>query len=374
MRVWPGCFCAIAALLLTGQGHAACPSPAADQTVAVPGHPFAAEATSDNCHLFASLSQGPASGAVAVLTNEKGSFGVTRSVRLPRGSGAGLALSHDGSMLAVSTGEALVLLDAEKLVTADEDPLIATVPEGSHGAVYTQFSKDDALLFVSEEDSASIAVLNVAALRQGQGSKAVVGRIATGQAPVGLALSPDGSRLFSTSQIAGISAECMPEQGGGRPHAKGALLSIDVAKAATDLRHAVVGMAKLGCNPVRVAVTADGHSLWVSERGDGRVLGIDPSSLASGGARVTRIEVGKSPVGLAIRPDGQQLWIADSDRFANGGGALALVTPAIAGEAKLASTIRVGAFPRDLRFLPDGKTLVAALYGEDAVLLHPTEP
>lgn len=361
------------ALLLAGRAGAACPSPSADQIVGVPGHPFAAEPSADNCHLFASLSSGQA-GAVAVLANEGGTFRLVRTVKLARGAGGGLALSHDGALLAVTTGESVVLLDAARLATADQDPAVALLPEGSREAVYAQFSKDDALLFISEERNASIAVIDVAAARQGKGDKAVAGRIPVGNAPVGLALSPDGSRLFSTSQSLGSASECKPEQDGGRMHAKGALFAIDIAKAATDPRHAVAGVARIGCNPVRVVASADGRSLWISERGDGHVLGLDPASLSPGApqGRVASIAVGPSPVGLAIRPDGAQLWVANSDRFASAAGSLALITPANPAEARLSGTVKAGAFPRDLRFLPDGRTMVAALFGEDAVMVHPT--
>lgn len=258
---------------------------------------------------------------------------------------------------------------------------MAVLPEGERGAIYTQFSRDDALLFVSEERNMSLAVIDAAAARKGSGrgsgsgSLTVIGRIPVGQAPVGLALSPDGTRLFSTSEIAGSSGECKAEQGGGRPHAPGGLFAIDVAKAATDPRHAVLGAVRAGCNPVRVVISADGRTLWVSQRGDGRVMALDPAALTLGAtpAKSTSIAVGRSPVGLALRPDGAQLWIANSDRFGSGGAGLALIAPAGPAGARVVATMKMGGFPRDLRFLPDGRTLVVALYGEGAVLLHRTD-
>jgi DNA-binding beta-propeller fold protein YncE len=103
-------------------------------------------------------------------------------------------------------------------------------------------------------------------------------------------------------------------------------------------------------------------------------MGLDTSALAPGASpgKSVSIAVGRSPVGLAIRPDGTQLWVANSDRFASAAGSLTLVTPANPREARPAGSFNVGAFPRDLRFMPDGRTLVIALFGEQAVMVHPT--
>jgi len=364
----------VAALLLSAHVQAACPSPSADQTVALPGHPFAAEPSPDNCHLFVSLFSGYDKGALAVLSNVGGTFRITRIVKLPRGSGGGLTLTHNATLLALAAEDAVILFNVAKLDTPDQQPLVALIPDGGRGAIYTQFSKDDALLFASEERNASLAVIDVRSALQGRGDQALVNRIPVGVAPVGLALSADGRYLFSTSQIVGTSEDCKPEQDIERRHGKGAVLSIEVAKARNEPSRAVVGLVQAGCNPVRVVTSSDGHFLWVSQRGDGRVMGFDPALLAPGAAasHAISIDVGLSPVGLALRPDGAQLWVANSDRFGASGSSLALVEPANPMHARLTGTWKVGRFPRDLRFLPDGRTLVIALFGDNAVMLHPT--
>ena len=362
-------------LLLAGRSAAACVSPSVEQKIKLPGRPFAAEPSADNCYLYASIVTGDGGGAVTVLNNTTGTFAVARTINVARQGSRGLALSHTGTLLAVAAENSVVLLDVAKLNTADQAPGLFVLPESSRDAIYTQFSKDDALLFVSEERNSSIAVINVAAAVHDGGGKAVIGRIPVGEDPVGLALSADGNRLFATSQIVGSSKDCQPEQGSGQKHATGALFAIDVAKAAVDPRHAVSSVMRAGCNPVRVVASSDGRTLWVSERGDDRVMGLDPATFVAGAAPATAtlITVGKSPVGLAVRPDGEQLWVADSDRFDSAQGSLVLITPANPAQARVASTLTVGAFPRDLRFLSDGRTLIAALFREGALLVHPTE-
>lgn len=218
----------MAALTLPALAHAACPSPTADQTIVVPGRPFAAEPSSDNCHLFVSLMPQSGKGALAVLDNEGGTFHVARVIKMPRGTGGGLTLTHKATVLAVAAEDAIALFDVAKLTTPDQDALLAMIPDADSGSIYTQFSRDDALLFISEERSGSLAVIDVAAAIQGQGGKAMKGHIPVGRAPVGLALSVDGSRLFSTSEVASVSEDCRPEQDGGRRHGKGAVFALSL--------------------------------------------------------------------------------------------------------------------------------------------------
>lgn len=364
----------LAALSLPTLAHAACPSPSADQTIPVHGRPFAAEPSPDNCHLFVSLMPKSGKGAVAVLDNEGGIFRLARMVKMPRGSGGGLTLSHKGTVLAVAAENAIALFDVARLTSPDQDPLLAMIPDAGSGSIYTQFSSDDALLFISEEYHASLAVIDTAAALQGQGAKAVTGRIPVGRAPVGLALSADGSHLFSTSEIASVSEDCRGEQEGARRHGRGAVFAIDIAKAASQPRQAVGEVIQAGCNPVRVVASPTGHALWISQRGDGKIMEFDPTQSGSGSTKgqALTIDIGSSPVGLALRPDGSQLWVADSGRFGASDGSLALIDLSAPGQARVAQRFRVGKFPRDLRFLPDGKTLVVALFGDDAVMLHHT--
>ena len=354
------------------QAPRVCPSPTADQTIKLPARPFAAEPSRDNCWLFASLMRRD-DGAVTVIANEQGIFRVVRTVTVA--GGGGLSLSHDASLLAVAAGNAIVLLDVAKLQTPDQDPVVATLPDSGHGAIYTQFSRDDARLFISEERNASIAVIDVAAARGGAGDKAIVARVAVGVAPVGLAVSPDGATLFATSQVKGASDDCKPEREGGPAHAQGVVTAIDVALATQDPQHAVTGEIRAGCNPVRVIMSADGSSLWISQRGQDSVLGVAAASVTSSTVSpdAVSLPVGKSPVGLAARPDGKELWVGKSDRFSTAAGSLMLISPANPRDARAGSSLAVGSFPRDLRFMPDGRTLVAAVFGDSTVVLHPTE-
>ena len=74
-----------------------------------------------------------------------------------------------------------------------------------------------------------------------------------------------------------------------------------------------------------------------------------------------------------MRPDDRQVWVADSARFVSGkSGHLAGLTGIHGkGKVELMSAAAKG-FPRELSFLPDGRTLVVTLFSAGAVEFMPT--
>ena len=357
-----------------------CPAPATQADVAVSGHPFSALPSADNCWLFVSLGKEPDQGAVAVLRNKGGVFRVEREIPLHR-AGFGAALTHDGKLLLVSGDDRTAALDVAALESGEGQPLLGEFHDGEHaGAVYVATSLDDRLLFVSDERARGISVFDLARARgDGFHSLEPIGRIPTGMAPVGLAPAPDGRWLYATSQVApagpDVPSICPAEDGSERKHPQGWLLRVDIAKAAVDPAHAVAAALPAGCNPVRVAVSSSGRQLWVTARGDGKLMRYAADEWLSG-ARHASFEsyaIGTSPVGVAIRPDGKQVWATLSHRFAKGdeGQVVGMAFGDRAGDAKRMSAPAPG-FPRELAFLPDGRTLVVTLYEGMTVRLLPT--
>jgi len=357
---------------------APCAYTAEAAAVSVPGRPFAALPSADGCWLFVSMlgaAKPSEGGGVAVLRNENGRFVVTHVLPIAGGPG-GIALTHDGRTLIAAAQDNVAIVDVEKLQRGDAGAVTVTLSEeADSGAIYAATSLDDGLLFVAEERRNRIAVLDLAQAR-GAGRRSVIGFIPQGRAPVGLALSADGRRLYATSEIAsapGLPAPCAPQVAGrGREQPEGTLSVIDVAAAGRDPAKALVAVRTAGCSPVRVALSPDGGTAWVTARGDDRVEGFATARLsgATTGPPEISVKVGTAPVGVAARPDGAQVWVANSDRFsANGNGSLTAVSPSGA----VVRTVPSGRFPRDLRFLPDGKTLVVAEFGSQAVQFVPTD-
>ncbi|WP_266159260.1 hypothetical protein [Dyella silvatica] len=372
-------FLIVAALasMLGAQVQAACAAPTKDSHIAVPGHPFSAIASADNCWLFVSIDDGEDQGAIAVLRNKDGVFALDHTFAL-KNNVYGEALSHDGKLLLVAANDDTAILDVAGLEQAGANPLLGLLHNGPHaGAVYTAVSLDDKLLFVSNERAQSISVFDLTKVRSDDSrGDALLGRVPTALAPIGLAFSPDGRWLYATSQAmsatANTSATCKAEQQGGHMHPPGVLLRIDVAKAASDPAHAVAAALPAGCNPVRVAISPSGKQLWVTARGDNTLLRFqaDDGLAEAKHASVGSFPIGTSPVGVVVRPDGKQVWVALSNRFGkDSAGQLAgLVSGDNDASMKHLSAPAAG-FPREVSFLPDGRTLVATLFDAKQVEL-----
>jgi DNA-binding beta-propeller fold protein YncE len=337
--------------------------------VDVPGLPFMAKSSADGCWLFVSVGSlhGIGGGGVVVLHNDGGAFHQTQLAPV-KDYPSGLALSHDGQTLAVATFGGVEVFDVARLEAGDVGARVATLPFGS-GGVSVAISRDDRLIFVSERQKLSIFDFSKA--RSGELAK--LGVIPLGTTPVGLAISADGARLYATSETTkAFVRDCQPEKGDHGQHPEGVLTVIDVATAAVNPDKAVLGVRKAGCNPVRVELSPDNMTAWVTARGDHRLEGFTTAGLtgASAAAPEVSVKVGRSPIGLAVRPDGTQVWVANSNRY-NGGqpGSLTAVSP----DGRVLRTVSTGVFPRDIHFLPDGKTLMVAQYDSHAVQFVPTD-
>jgi YVTN family beta-propeller protein len=237
---------------------------------------------------------------------------------------------------------------------------IATPPRSQN--IWANVTPDDKLLFVSQESSASIAVIDLE-------KRTVVGSIPVGHAPIALTFSLDGKTLYTTSQVALAEWDwpkaCKPE---GRPgvedlvNPEGAVLVVDVA------RRAVTAKVPAGCSPVRAALASDGSRLYVTARNSNAVLAFDAAKLASdpAHARTGTAAVGVAPVPVAVVNDGHLVVAANSNRF-GGSGETETLTVLDAAKLTRVGSIAVGAFPRDLTLSPDGKTLFVANFDSNSL-------
>lgn len=329
----------------------------------------------DGCWMFVAMQHGRYGGMLAVLHDDAGHFVPARAVDLDH-AGFGETLTHDGRLLIVAEGGDTAVFDVATLEQPSGDALVGRLRDGgSPGMIEAMTSRDDGLLFVSDESAQAISVFDLARWRASNyRDDPRRGRVITAIAPVGLALSPDGRWLYSTSEVATRQQEfpddCAPENRRERRHPEGMLLRIDVAKAASNPRASVAGGVQAGCNPVRVAASPDGKEVWVTARGSHTVLRIGADAFATHGTvKVSKFDVGGGPVGIAIRPDGTQAWIALANRFLSTKynpqgrevvGLLGIDKPGAA--AVTAVSEPASAFPRELEFLPGGKTFAVGLF------------
>lgn len=347
---------ALAGLMVCAQSaRADCNQAAADAVthIALAGHPFSAIPSSDGCTIFVSLTAAKNSH-IAVLKRDNGLVTLLHDIPA-EGLLTGMALSPDGRFLAAANGAGATLFDTVKLVAGADKPALGYLNDRpGAGSIYTAFTPDQHFLFVSDERAQALTVYDFAGILAGRGVKPV-GEVRTGDAPVGLAFSPDGKRLYSTSEVASPSGGC--SENGGRTHGEGALMVIDVAHAATDPSGAVMSRVSAGCSPVRVALSPDGTTVYVTARGQNALLVFDAAKLLDDRehALIAKIAVGVSPVGVVATKD--KLFVTNSNRF--GGGANQSVSVLDARDLSAAqASIPAGGFPRELKLTADGNTLL----------------
>jgi DNA-binding beta-propeller fold protein YncE len=373
---------AVAALLISttapatapAQPPSRCNQPAPDAVthVAVDGNPFTPIPTPDGCWIFVTLAHpnANAEGGVAVLSRAGGKIAVVRTIPV-RGNPSGAVLTHDGTLLIVTSGQAVAFLDVARLESGQGAPVLAYLDTGK--TIYANITRDDRFLFVSAERAYGIVVIDLGKARTtGFDTTAVVGAIPTGTAPIALTFSTDERWLYTTSQSAPAAlkwpVECKPEgqdPATAKPnHAQGAILVVDVARAKTDPEHSVVAKVAAGCNPVRLALSPSGDVLYATARGDNLLLAFDAKKLLADSAHATlgRVSVGTAPVGIAVFDSGRKVVVTNSNRFGQDAYApqsLTFVDAAkIASAAAVVGSIPAGAFPRELRVTADGKTLL----------------
>ena len=353
-----------------------CNAPTAEPVVhvALPGSPFTPVATADGCWIFVAMA-GNATGStagVAVLSRRGGIIKLERTVPL-RASGTGAVLTHDGKTLVVAAGASVAFLDAARLATGHGDPIVGYLNVGDGvGAIYVNVTRDGRTLFVALERASAILVVDLAKVRAGTfDTTVIVGRVPVGLGPIALALANDEKYMYTTSQAPppawGWAVECHPEVDQTAPpnHAKGAVVVIDVERARTDPANAAIAQVPVGCNPVRLVLSPDGNTAWLSIRGEHLLAAMDTRKLLTdpSQALIAKLPVGTAPVGVAVIDGGKRVIATNSNRFAGGAEdrqSLSVVDASGgAASATVVGRIPAGAFPRELRITPDGNTLLA---------------
>lgn len=358
--------------------------------VELPGDPFQAIPAADGCHVFVSLAgpvepgdprrppqPGAPKGGVAVV-NLAGEPSLARVISL-EGSPYGMALTHDGQLLIVASDDRVAFIDSARLTVGSADAILGYLNDAPMaGRVYANVTHDDHWLFLSDESTRTISVVDlVNALASGFQASAVVGQIPVGRAPIALTFSPDHRLLYTTSQVApddyGWPPVCRPPASEvarqGSSYAEGAILVVDVGRAIRDPAHAVIAAVPAGCNPVRLVTSPNGDVAYVSARTDNVVLAFDTRNLLADPAKalIGRVPVGDAPVGVAVLDDGARLVVTNSNRFGDTNAAQSLTiidTRKIRdGENAILGTVPAGVFPRELRVTENQQTLLLTNFG-----------
>jgi DNA-binding beta-propeller fold protein YncE len=330
--------------------------PATDASLeSVPGAPFGVAVTANGRWAFVSL--GATVGVFRIGTARLPAL--VREAQTPGSVSIGAVLSPGDRYLLIAnaaTGASVLSpAMAEDGVPREMLGELAVPRQAGGGAIEAAVTPDGRYAFVSLENADAIAVFRLPASGS-FGPADYVGSIPTQVAPVGLAVSPDGRWLYSTSEDQSLSSEV------------GTLTVISVAEATTDPGKAIVARTVAGCNPVRVITSASGSVVWVTARASDALLAFSAARLRTDPAHalLADVRVGQLPVGLALVGAGSLVVVADSDRFHIAGATSSLavvdVADALAGRPALVGYLPAGGFPREMALEPDGATLLVTNY------------
>jgi DNA-binding beta-propeller fold protein YncE len=320
-------------------------------TTAVTGNPTAFVGTADGRWAFASLTVGSvtstSSGEIAVMALGQGAPRPVRTVTLPTSlshAAFGMALTQNGLLL-VATYSATAVLSVRALENGGRDPVLGVLRDAGSGQFEVAVSGDDRYVFVTDEITGGLSVFDLAtALQHGFSAAGVaVGIVPLAFGAVGVALSPDGARLYVTNY----------------DHAAlgGQIWVVDTARAEAGAgRAAVLAHAAAGCEPVRVAVSPNGRTVWVTAQESNALLGFSAAGLLSDPSRALRavVRTGSEPTGLLLVDDGRLALVGNSNRYLTQEGtapqtvSIISTTSALARQPALVGAVPAGLFPRDL--------------------------
>jgi len=294
------------------------------------------------------------------------------------------AVFYNVSAAATCSGTPFVV--SQGTVSADEGSQAVTVtPDGKFAFVSNEYG---VALGATTEGNVGVVSLTYDANGNVNGGT-LLGQITTGSSTIaGMVLSPDGTRLYVTSEVSknssavGAANPALARTGclqgaGSSPQVNGTLTVIDVAKAESSATSAaIIATVDAGCSPVRMAETPDNSTLWVAARGDNRVLAFSTGMLEVNAANALLGYAdthGAAPVGVALFHGGQLLAVANSDRFGTGSDAnLAIVSVVYPAGAAVLTTVPTGLFPREVNVGSDDATLYLTNYSSGSLQVVPT--
>jgi DNA-binding beta-propeller fold protein YncE len=368
------------------------------------GNPFTAIATKDSKYVFVSVTNvggpnystpdseagkrhGVVSG-VQVFRNDEGTLRAIGLVRLGGKGANGMAFVPGKKTLVVAAGDlGVAFVNVHDAIQGTAKPYFVNqgAGAGSWDVVITPdgryaFSANEYGIFQAERGNVGVIELHPDAAGGIEHAR-TLGYIPAGNKVPSLTLSPDGSRLYVVREIipniglrhiAGSDNPMLTKHDcvqiiGSRPKANGVITVIDVKRAVSSGfgEHAILAEVAAGCSPVRVIETSDESTLYVSARGDNRILAYSPHQLDSDPSHAFLRGFdsgGIAPVGIRLLQDGHFLAVANSNRFQTDDGGVVIFDISKPSAPARIAALSSGAFPRNINATPDGRSFYVTNY------------
>jgi YVTN family beta-propeller protein len=216
----------------------------------------------------------------------------------------------------------LVVLDPQDISAPK-----SVVGVGSHPAHVVADQRGRA--YVSLAGGDEVAVVDLAKAE-------VIERVATGDYPHGLRLSPDDSELW----VANVE--------------DGSVSVIDTDELAE------VARIPVGDAPVQVGFSPAGDRIYVSLRDENRVAVIDTTSREV----VARIDVGPSPIQMFVTPDGRYVYVANQGTDAEPNDTVSVIETAT---GEVVETLRAGRGAHGVSVSADGAFVFVTNIADDSL-------
>jgi DNA-binding beta-propeller fold protein YncE len=372
------------------------------RSYATTGHPTEALETPDGQFVLVTVDRGrdgESSSGIDVFHNTGKNLERVAFQALGSDDAQGIVLIPHTRMLAIGMSNGgLAFLPLDDTLHGKAKPQM--LPQGEKsGSGYLAVTPDGEYLFVANEygDGGNLGVIALHRDEAGNVHPETLAHIATGRATPGVAISPDGSRIYTVGEVARPEvAARLPGHGVAelergdcvqgrpdRPMPNGLLYAIDVGRAtklseaatSTERRGVIVGVVNAGCSPVREAVSGDGTTIYVTARGDNRVLVFNSKALETDPAHSFLRAIptgGDAPVGLRLFHGDKALLVANSNRFAHEPGNVTVFDLADPMKPVLRQTIQTGEFPRNITASADREKLFLTVFlGDELMVLTP---
>ncbi|MBL0057140.1 MAG: beta-propeller fold lactonase family protein [Chitinophagaceae bacterium] len=178
--------------------------------------------------------------------------------------------------------------------------------------------------YITNRTSNNVSVINTA-------TNTVVATIGVGSMPIGVSVTPDGSKVYVTNYISG---------------------NVSVISTETNT---VIATVPVGTNPYGLSVSPDGSRVYVANIGTNNVSVINTAT----DLVISTIPAGTAPSATKLSPDGSRLYIAN-----NGSANVSVIN---VSTNALVATVAIGSAPFGISVSPDGSKVYVANQNSNSI-------